>query len=256
MRINRYATLAVLSLALVLGPGCTTNPGVRWYAPTTWFSHAPASRVDAANAEVEHNKDVARKQAQMQAHKAQIALEDAPPSRPVAIAQAANDDTVALLDQTEGLPDLGAIRTLKDRVKALESDNMAIREAAEVKDKAETTKIIEISSKLVRSEARADAATDKLRVAFDRENTLANDLRAQHALLWIVGSAAVLCACGWLYVRFFLGGFPSAVGGLLARLETKNPTAASDARSILDDLFHHKPSVQAAIAAAYAKNRP
>src|SRR6185295_11362241 len=89
--------------------------------------------------------------------------------------------------------------------------------------------IAKVSAQLEAAVRDSQTANDKLRSAFDRENALADELRSERALKWILGSLAVLAMAGWLYVRFFLGGLPAVTGGLLARLEARSPQAAADA---------------------------
>lgn len=245
----------ILLAAILTLSGCATGTGTHWYAPATWFSHSAADKVDRVMDDRENAKAFARAAARDLAHKTQMALAEAPASRPVEVAQAANDDAVALLDQTEGAPDAKELAKLRTRVRELVSDNAALRAHGEAQDKVDRGTIDTLSTNLTKAEAKVEKANDGLRSAFDRENALANELRTERAIKWILGSVAFLALAGWLYVRFFLGGVPNAVGGLLARLETRNPQAATDARSILDDLLHSKPSAQAAIAAAYSKAR-
>ena len=90
------------------------------------------------------------------------------------------------------------------------------------------------------------AAGTKLREAFDRENQLANELRSQRALAWILGAVALLGSAAYLYVRFALGGIPGAVGGALRTLRAQNPTAADALTPLLDGLLNRHE--QAAIA--------
>ena len=69
-------------------------------------------------------------------------------------------------------------------------------------------------------------AEEKLRVAFDKENALANELRSQRALVWIACGLAVLFAAAWVYLKFFLGGFPQAIGLAVRDLRQSNPELA------------------------------
>ncbi len=74
--------------------------------------------------------------------------------------------------------------------------------------------------------------------AFDRENRLANEYRNLQFMFWGSCAVAVLMGIGWLYVRFALGGIPSAVGKGLSVLRTKNPTVADEVTAVLDGFLN------------------
>jgi len=79
---------------------------------------------------------------------------------------------------------------------------------------------------LTKAEEKSEQAAAKLRAAFERENALANELRSQRALIWIAGGVAVLCAAGWVYVKFFLGGIPAALAMAKRDIEREHPEVA------------------------------
>ncbi len=246
------ALVAILVLSLMTG--CATGTGAKWYAVNTWFSHAPASAVDRADAKVYVAREGAIKAAQQAVHETQYALLSAPASRPVNVATASNDTAVGLLDQVAGPLPLAEATALREQVAGLLSDNAEIRAKAEGQ-RADQQKVVStLSAKLETAVRQSETANDRLRVAFDRENALANQLRSQRALLWIAGGVAVLFAAGWVYLRFFLGGMPSAVGSLLAKAKDSHMTG-DDIREHFDTIFHDKPSVLASVAAHYAKHQ-
>lgn len=239
-------------LALSLLSGCaTTGTGSHWWAPATWFSHAPAEKADRAVARVEIAQDAAIKAAQRSVHETAYALASAPISRPVTVAVGSNDTAVSLLDQVVGPMSVGDAQAARKQVAALLSENAAIRAEAEVTRSRQLAINAEVSSQLAKAVRDSQTANDKLRDAFDRENQLANQLRSQKALLWIAGSLSVLFAAGWIYLRFFLGGMPSALGSLISKAESGDSLTATDIRSHIDTIFHDKPSVLASVAAAY-----
>lgn len=249
--MRRYLLGATLALALT---GCaTTGTGSKWYAPATWFSSAPAANADKATARVEIAQEAAIKAAQRSAHETAYALAAAPLSRPVTVAVGSNDTAMGLLDQVAGPLSITDASMARDRVAALMSENAAIRAEAEAQRAKDQAGIATISDKLAKAVQESQTANDKLRVAFDRENELANQLRSQKALLWIAGSLSVLFAAGWVYLRFFLGGMPSAIGGLINHAEKGQSLTAADIRQYIDTAFHEKPSVLASVAAAYHK---
>lgn len=243
-----------LSLALVLPlSGCATGSGAEWYAPATWFSAAPAAKLDRAISTEETARHAVIRSAQKSAHTTAAALAAAlaaaPASRPVAVAADSNASTVALLDQAAGPMQAGELEKLRATVAGLLSDNAELRAKAEAQRAADARNIGEVSAALAKAEAASEAAASKLRIAFERENALANELRRQRALLWISGGVALLLAAGWLYARFALGGIPGAVGAGLARLRAADPKAGEIATGIFDQLLNRHEQERIARAA-------
>lgn len=229
---------AVGILLILLLAGCASGSGVKLWNPSTWFSHAPADKVDSTNAKEEAARHEAVKAAQRSAHQTGLALASAPPSRPVAVATDFNATTTALLDQAEGALEAGELARIKKTITGLLSENAAIREEAERQSRSDQQNIASISSKLSKAEAASDAAGKKLREAYDRENRLANEYRNLRFMFWGSCGMAVLLGVGWLYVRFALGGIPSAVGKGLSVLRAKNPTVADEVTAVLDGFLN------------------
>ena len=227
-----------LILSLFLLAGCSTGSGVKWFAPATWFSHAPAGAVDRADAKQDAARTAAVKAAQRATHETAEALAVAPASRPVEVATESNASALALLDQAAGPLTAADLATIRKQVAGLLSDNAKLRADAErARDKTRESDAA-LSEKLARADAAVLAAGAKLREAFDRENALANQLRGQTALVWILGVVSVLGCAAYVYVRFALGGIPGAVGGALRTLRAKNPDAADALTPILDSLLN------------------
>lgn len=224
---------SLVGAALLCLTGCATGPGVKWFAPSTWWSARPANAVDQANARETEAERAAVKLAQKKSHETQIALAAAPASRPVALATDANDTAVSLLDQASPFPatELAGIRRT---YAGLLSDDPKARATAERARADSSDAVAEVSVRLEKTRAATEAAEKSLRAAFDRENALANELRSARALHWILGGVALLAAAAWVYVRFFLGGIPGALGSVMAKLEAKNPSAAEEFRILLD----------------------
>ena len=244
-----FLTLVLIG-CLSLG-GCASTGSTRWYAPATWFSHSAADKADKAAVVEDTARDNVVKAAQQAAHKTQDALAAAPASRPVTVARVANDNAVALLDQANGPLTAGELTAIRQQVADLLSENADIRAKAESAEAANQTAIAAISTRLADAIRGSETANASLRDAFERENALANELRTQRALKWILGSVAVLAGAGYLYVRFFLGGIPSAIGGALSHIERTSPGVADVLRNALDS--HLNRSEQSAIRAGYSK---
>ena len=173
--------LSVIVLLFLLA-GCTSNNGARCYAPATWFSGVPASSVDHAGEKVEAVKDKAVKAAQKSAHETQVALLTVPDSRSTEVAIESNDNTVTLLDQVAGPLSASDAAKIREMVNGLVSENAELRADAEKERKEAREVTNEISEKLNKARIELSQAQDKLRIAFDRENELANELRSQRAL--------------------------------------------------------------------------
>jgi hypothetical protein len=113
-----------------------------------------------------------------------------------------------------------------------------LRAEAEAQREEERRGIARVGEALARAEEKSEAASKKLRDAFDRENLLANELRAQRALFWIAVGVAVLLGLGWLYVRFALGGVPIAIGRALGDLRQRNPALAEQITPLFDQYLN------------------
>lgn len=229
---------ATAFIAVLVLSGCANGNGARWYAPASWFSHAPADAVDATAKKEDAARNAVIKAAQKSSHETSFALAAAPASRPVAVATDLNASTVALLDQAAGPLDAETVARLRSLVAGLVSDNAALRESAQAQQAKEQRTISDVSAALAKAETKSDAAEAKLRAAFDKENALANELRSQRALLWIAGGVAFLLACGWVYVRYALGGIPSAIGQGLAVLRRDHPEAGKVATDVFNSFLN------------------
>ena len=230
--------LTVAAFLILTSAGCQGGTGARFWAPSSWFSHAPADNADLATVREDKARNEVVKAAQRTAHETSFALAAAPASVAVAAASDFNASTVALLDQAEGPLQAGDLEKLRKVVGGLLSENADLRKNAEAERDREKRHIASLSTTLATAEQKSDAAGAELRKAFDRENALANELRSQRALFWIACAAAALLAIGWLYVRFALGGVPGAIGRGLASLRASNPAAADLATSAFDSFLN------------------
>jgi len=240
-------------LVLFLLTGCSTGSGVRWYAPATWFSGAPASNVDQAGSKVETAEAKAVKAAQKSAHETQVALLTVPESRSTDVAIESNDTTVTLLDQVAGPLSAKDAAKIREMVNGLVSENSELRAEAEKERKKAREVTSEISDKLNKARSELGQAQDKLRIAFERENELANQLRSQRALFWISVVVGILGFAGWIYVRLTLGGLPTALGKSLNELRASSPDVAEKFVKALD--VELTPSEQTLIRLVAAKHK-
>jgi hypothetical protein len=139
---------------------------------------------------------------------------------------------MALLDQAAGALPAGDLAKVRAQVAGLLSDNAKLRAAAEKTRDAERANESKLAEKLATADAAVAKSEGKLREAFDRENALANQLRAQVALAWILGGVALLGCAAYAYARFALGGLPSALGQAKRMLESKHPEIAAQVAPI------------------------
>lgn len=246
MRTSSPLAVLLLAALCALGAGCASSTGAKWYAPATWFSHAPADTVDKAEASQDKARTAAVKAAQRATHETAEALAAAPASRPVEVATESNASAVALLDQAAGPLTAADLAAIRKQVAGLLSENATLRADAEKARATARAVDAKLSERLAAADAAVLAAGAKLREAFERENQLANELRSQRALAWILGGVAVLGAAAYIYLRFALGGIPGAVGGALRTLRAQNPAAADALTPLLDGLLNRHE--QAAIA--------
>lgn len=236
------SAFVALVLVLLLS-GCTTTSGgsaakVTLWNPLTWFSGSAGRESDrAANAEVKAKAD-AIKAAQKTAHETSQALAAAPDSRPVEVARESAQTTVSLLDQAAGPLTASEVAVIKSQVTNLLSENAKLREEGEKMRLSARENIAELSDKLAKAQARADAATTDLKAAFARENEMANTLRNQRFMLVAVATLAAIGYAASLYLRFAYGSIPQAVGRGLMQLRATDPKAGELATSIFDSLLN------------------
>jgi hypothetical protein len=234
--------------------GCgTPGSGIRWWAPTTWFSGKAVHDTAKAIQRETQAETAAVKLAQKASHETQIALGFAGESRPVAVARESSSTAVALLDQAAGPLTAPELSKMRETITGLLSENAEVREAAERERTRNAKGIADISRDLAKAREATDKAERDMRLAFERENKLANDLRAQRMFIYILAALALVGFAGWVYLRFFLGGLPGAMGSVLSRIETKNPVAAEELRNLLDMATNRHE--QALIRREYLKQR-
>lgn len=241
---------AVLWLASALG-GCATNPrdtGVRVWNPLTWFSRSEATASDRAEAKLATARtveDSARENllrvAQRDAHEAALALLSAPPSRPVEIASEAADQAVANLDQALGSLSADTREAIRRQITALLSDNATLRAEGESlrttqreRDAQAARDLTAAARRTTAAEAVADTARADLRSAYDRENALANELRAQIWQTWLSRGAAAIATLVALAYRANAFGMADGIARGLADLRKKQPGVADLATGALD----------------------
>jgi len=215
----------------------SSNSSWHLLAPATWFSHAPADKVDKAEAKVDENKEKARKEAQKALIQGTTSLSLLPRTdrpRPVAVATDFLRTAETLLNQTEGAVPSSELDGLRQRVIDLNSENKEVRDKAEKDTKKSNEQIGLISKQLQDSEGALNKANGKLRDAFDRENALANQLRYYQSLGWIAAGIAILAILAALYVKIAVGGIPRALGSSIARIRQINAPAGDLLTSILD----------------------
>lgn len=214
--------LVLCVVVALLFSGCGTGTGARWFAPATWFSDREANAADRATDKAATERAAAIRSAHRLAQETAEALSAAPDSRPVEIATEANASALALLSQSSGPLPAGELAAIRKQIAGLLSENATVRAQAERDRQTNRDAVATLSARLQKADAAVIEAQRNLRAAFERENELANELRAQRALLWIAGAFAVLCAAGWVYVKFALGGLPSAFARGLRDLRAKN----------------------------------
>lgn len=233
------ATRTVLAVFVVLTlAGCTSPVGsagkVTVWNPATWFSGSEGRQAGRADERQEKARAEVIDAAQRTAHETVEALAAAPASRPVEIARESAGVTVTLLDQAAGPLTAEESARIREQVRALLSDNEALRRQGEKLRAENRETVATLSDKLAKAEAGREAATKDLQAAFARENELANKLRNQRFILWatiIIGAIGYL---GVLYLRFAYGGLPNAIGRGLAELRARDTDAGDLATNIFD----------------------
>ena len=231
------ARFLALTLSCALLCGCSTT-GKHWWAPATWGSSRPATRVAAAASTLDASQAGAVRSARSEVAKADLALAAAPASRPVEIARRTVGNAHTLLDQAAGPMPAAEAAAIRQQVSALLSDVATLRSAAEVRQAQDEDRIAAVSDQLARAGAALDVAQGKLAVAFTRENELADTLRNERAArAWWIGGGSLLILVlggGWAYLQIATGGIPRAIGGVLKGLDSQAPEQANAIRALLD----------------------
>ena len=248
-----------VTLTCLLLVGCVSAPnsGVKWFNPATWFSGSAGREAAKVEAKIDKASDKAIAEAQKAAHATQDALAIAPQSRPVDVAKASNDAAVALLDQVNGPLTAADISQIRERVRLLASDLASERAKGEAMQADAQKKIDAASRNLAElSEAKKKSDAD-LAKSFERENALANELRNEKWWSWFwritIGSAVLLVAAAYLYIRLTLGGLPTALSGTLSHLREVDPETADKLTGALD--VHLSPAEQSMIKLLIARGR-
>lgn len=248
------AVALVFSLALT---GCVSpKKGATWYNPATWFKHSEATAADKARASestAAKVEDSAREQLIKDAQKDIVATGEAiaaaPSSPPTALAKTLNaraGDSITAAVGSLAPDTLAAIRRMVVDALSDDATRRAIGEKAlasrEAENAALSRELTAARAALSQAEEKLRAKEADLRQAFDRENALANAYRNEKFLRWaaIIGGSllTLICAAGWVYVRFALGGIPQALGKGMAVLRAKDPEAATIAEQIFDGLLN------------------
>lgn len=244
----------VLCLALA---GCTTlsNTGVHWYNPGTWFSGSAGRTAATVAAKIDTANDKAVTEAQRSAHATQVALSIATTSRPIDAARASNDNTVSLLDQVSGPLTASDLAGIREQVRLLTSDLAEERAKGAASQRESQTRIDFISSELSQLREAKKKSDEDLAVAFGKENALANELRNEKWWSWFwritIGSVLIVALVAYVYLRFTVGGLPTALSGTLATFRKTEPELADKFTSLLD--VHTSPAEQSLIRLLIAK---
>lgn len=236
--------MRVSLLLCLLLCGCASGGGARWYAPATWFSSTEGKAVDKADAKVDQTQEVLLKEAQKSAHRTEQALTSAPTSKEVDLARSEISETTTLLDQAVGPLTLSEKEKIIAQVSGLLSENEKLREVVRAEREADRTTTKRLSEKHAKAQEFAVRAHAQLKEAFVRENALADEARTERAIKWIAIFGAGLVGIAYFYLKFMVGGIPSALGQALRTIRTNHPNMAPQVESILDGLLNRNEQEQ------------
>lgn len=216
----RGSTLVVVLIVLALlgaGGGVAAHQagnGAKWYAPTTWFSHSDADKVDAAK-KADDQAELAKRAAEsaavhaasVESDKANRAAAALPDSNESTVVKRFTGNTFGLLNQVSPLTASEQDNNTSILIGLLSSEiaKRQVSEALQAKSDAERVKAsagLENAVKELGLTKKALAEADaKLRESFDTENGLANELRATTARHYIVIGIAAILLAAFLYLR-------------------------------------------------------
>jgi len=235
---------ALLIIHFLFLAGCTSTSGVKFWSPATWGSGSEARAQVKAVDKVDVKREAVLRAGQRSLFEVVLALAASAPSRAVDLATEAAQSAQALFDQALGALPVDETTKLRARVAALLSDNETIRGQAEKERSAARSLAAEQGKELEEARNRLADAQAALSAAFARENAVANAYRNEKvvSLLWKVGLGlvAAVSVAGWIYVRFFAGGWMSMIARGLVRADHDKPAAANAAREVLDSVLSYK----------------
>lgn len=253
-------TIAATVVALIVTPKPTQEKIL------AKFTHKAADQVDRAKAAdqkqaeaVQGQKDATVHAAAVEADKAQKAAAELPPSVPADLVKRFTGNTHGLLnqvspltaveDQTNTAILLGMLaeerakRTAAESGLQLSQADLAVaakaKAEAEAKQQAAEATLAATSGQLTAAqvakkatEAQLGEKESALRVAFDKENALANELRVTILHRWALGVGLVIALVAWLWIKWEMGN----VGLSLHSLQSSvTPDAFHDFVAQLDD---------------------
>jgi len=223
----------IVAIALCF-TGCSSTGG---FNPLrSWFGRKAAAEQKAeVKAGVLEDKTVDA--AQVEVVKTGIALEAAPPSRPVEVAKRTNDNAEALLNQRKPL-NAATLAEVKTTVAGLLSVETAKREAAEKAQLATEKQNQTLSQELEQTRADLKELAKARAVEAANNLELANQLRWANIVKYAGIAASTLLSLAVIAYRLNIGRLQTGAAEVLAKLQASHPEAATTARSALDAILH------------------
>lgn len=226
----RLLMLGGLLACLVLLTGCASKPSGGFLG---WVFGRKAAAVAKAENRVVTLEDTLVDNAQVEVVKTGLALQAAPPSRPVEVAQRTNANAAALLNQRKPL-NAATLAEITELVGGLLSEETARRGAAEAGQRSAEGRNGELSEEL-------EAMRGKLKtLGAERDAEAANNLAMANKLRWSnivaysgVALSTLLGLAAFAY-KANLGNFRGATAELLGTLRKKDPATAEVATTVFD----------------------
>lgn len=235
--MNYRSTDGIVPLAVIAGialvgvviyavspAGNGNGQNAHFWNPTTWFTHKPADKVDAAKAkaetakvEVQTSKDAAIHSAHIEFKKASVSQSQIPQSPAADLDRRFTANGLGVLDQIDPLSAKESADALAIVQGAL-SQEIGKRQSAEAAQQLAEKQLGIISDKFVvaqadlktKDAALADANAN-LRKHFDTENALANQERNTTFLMRLAAGLAIVVIGIALYLRMGLGSVGAGV---------------------------------------------
>jgi hypothetical protein len=164
-------------VSFVLGFTLSILAGCAWLPTGLRIGGTPVEKLEKKNADEEAKKKELMRKSQEAAHKAQTALKEAPPSRPVEVADDFLDEAVDSLDQALGQPMVGDMADWKSLAIRLLSDDAKVRATAEKERDQDRKEVAALSEKLAKATAAKDAAETKAIDYAKKTDAIADILR-------------------------------------------------------------------------------
>lgn len=226
----RLLGLAGLLVIVMLLSGCASRPSGGFLG---WMFGRKAAAVAKTEVKVSTLEDTLVDNAQVEVVKTGLALQAAPPSRPVEVAKRTNANAAALLNQRKPL-NAATLAEITELTQGLLSEETAKREAAEAGQRQVEGRNGELSQELEAMRGKLKALGPERDAEAANNLAMANKLRWSNIVAYSGMALSTLLGIAAFAYKANLGNFRGATAELLGTLRKKDPASAEVATTVFD----------------------